>query len=320
MTAAAPVFPPCLDSTMVVTWRSCPQKFYQAFCRQLELNVFNIHLFAGGAIASSMEVTRRAYYVDGLSANAAVNKGAHHLIRYWGDADPGPKTPKQFWNVLLAFYNYFKEWHLDFDPIRPIIFHDRPAIEFTFAVPLPIAHPVTGDPILYGGRFDMAGVVGGVDPTIIDEKTTGAGFDIRWSRSWDMRNQFIGYCWGAQQSGLRISRTMVRGIHILKTKPPKYAQSIIEYPDWLIDRWYQQLLRDVQRMVGQWQLGIWDYNFGDACSGYSGCGQLIRCTSSQPDDWLSLYRPRVWDPLSPSGGEIFSPEMEQLQELEEHAA
>lgn len=313
------LFPELLDSTMIVAFRRCPHYFFRAHCQGLGNAEPNIHLHAGGAFASAMEATRRAYYVDKEKPGRAVVLGVHRLIRYWGQYEPAPDEPKQLWRMVEAFLGYWNQWPLDLDPLHPYSTERVPTIEFSFAYPLPFSHPVSGSPLLYGGRFDMLGQIM-EDCYVVDEKTTGSYFGQDWGVGWDMRNQFLGYVDAAQQHGVPVSKVLVRGISI--RKPPvkdttpgagiDFTQAIANIHSWQIDRWRRDLHKTVAAMLECWRVGAgesdsppqlvdgaWPRDWGDACHAYNRpCAYMTLCTSRNPEDFESLFTIRHWNPLA----------------------
>ena len=93
---------------------------------------------------------------------------------------------------------------------------------------------------------------------------------------------------------------LVRGVSILKTKYDT-LQAITYRPAWQIDRWYEQLLRDVGRMRECWESGYWDYNLDHACAEYGGCSmrQVCQSTPETQISWLQTgFERRRWDPVT----------------------
>jgi hypothetical protein len=106
-----------------------------------------------------------------------------------------------------------------------------------------------------------------------------------------------GNCWGAKRAGIPLAGFLIRGVSILKTKYD-HAEAITYRPQWMIDRWYEQLLRDVKRMKDMWEAGGWDYNLDHACAEYGGCDLRQVCLSADPEPWLKInFERRVWDPV-----------------------
>ena len=140
----------------------------------------------------------------------------------------------------------------------------------------------------------IAEFAGGV--YIYDEKTTSQ-LGASWSKQWEMRSQFTGYCWAAKQFGIDAAGVIIRGVSILKTKYDT-QQAITYRTPYEVDRWVDQTCRDIERMIVAWKQGHWDYNLDHACAEYGGCSLVPVCKSSSPEDWLGMYfQKRVWDPL-----------------------
>lgn len=291
-----PPFPLAIDSTTLGAFRSCPQKAYRQYFEHWKPQSDSVHLIAGGAFASGIEAARRAFFEAGAPAESAVALGLEALIVHYGDFECPPDSAKSLERTCGALEFYFDNYPLGQDSAIPITYGDgRRGIEFSFAQPLPINHPITGDPILYTGRSDMiADFAGGC--YIFDEKTASS-LGASWSKQWDMRSQFTGYCWAARESGLKPSGVIVRGVSILKTKYDT-LQAITYRSDFEIDRWLEQTCRDIERMIEAWKSGYWDYNLDHACTEYGGCAFVQVCKSASPETWLPMYfHQRVWDPL-----------------------
>lgn len=299
-----PPFPEVIDNTYRKAFAACHQKFYWTALRRQVPDVPSIHLHAGGAFAKGLEMARRAFYEENLSSFQAIAIGREALIEEYGtfDTDFGYLDhAKSCAGMLRAFEDYFFQYSLDHDTLVPITTPDGSrGIEFSFAAPIDILHPVTGNPILYAGRFDMLAVEDGVQWGV-DEKTTGS-LGESWNKQWDLASQFTGYTWGAHRYGFPIVGFRIRGIGLLKTKIT-HAQPIIYRPQWMVDRWYKQLLRDVQMMVALWENdpgdgSEFDFDLDAACSSYGACPYKKLCMSPQPEDWVKVgFKTSDWSPL-----------------------
>lgn len=321
--AGRPMFPQTIDSTILGTFRSCPQKAYRTYLQHWKPSSESVHLVAGGAFAKGVEVARRAFWegkaeqaqisysAEGKrsvvwtsqeiakgNADDALALGTAALIATYGDYDAPPESPKSLERVAGALEFYFDQWPMGEEgDVIPIILPDgRSGIEFSFAEPLDVFHPISGDPILYTGRSDLIGKLG--DTLVVaDEKTTSA-LGASWLEQWDMRSQFTGYIWAGHRIGLDIKAAVVRGVSILKTKYGN-AQVMTNRQSFEINRWYDQVNRDVERMIRNWKEGYWDYNLDHACNEYGKCSLQSVCKSESPESWLPVYfHRRVWDPLA----------------------
>lgn len=307
MSDHTPAFPAYIDSTMRATFVQCEQRFFNQYCRRLATTSTSPDLHAGGAVAAALEAARVAFYRDGVSREAARDICFAAFTKFWGDYEPPERHNKTFTNVWAALddyaspdgkqVGYLAKYPLDTDQVQPFVGADgNPSVEFSFAIPLPFAHPVSGEPIMYVGRFDMFGVYGGGN-YCVDEKTTGRGFSYNWTEQWGLRGQFLGYCWAAKQSGFRCEGAIIRGIAILKTEI-KHLQAVKAIPNFMLDRWFEQLKHDVSRMLSCWERNYFSYDFAEACSSYGGCQYMQMCSAANPDIWLGDYTERMWNPLA----------------------
>lgn len=297
-------FPSLLDSTMLNS-SACPRKFFWQYVLRLAPPRKSIHLHAGGAFADALQVVRLAHFKYGKPQELAILDGVRAFWDYWGDYPEPDKSYKDSINVLAAVIDYFRQYPLETDLVRPFIRENGdPAVEFTFAIPLPIAHPDSGEPILYGGRSDMLGVYQSLQ-CIVDEKTTYS-FISDWSKQFQMRGQFIGYCWAGQQSGFeKLRHCIVRGIAI-QQRDIKHLEAIFEFPQWQIDRWHSQMLMKVQKLVTAYEIWrddpnrhdiAWQFNYGEVCSSFGGCEMMDLCATEDPEIWFPTFAQNTWNPL-----------------------
>jgi len=323
-----PMFPHTIDSTMLAAFRSCPQKMFRTYVQHWKPQSESVHLIAGGAFAKGIEVARKAYFegirvsadisyapdatgvevrkVDWITADnpeigghreTAEELGIAALLAAYGDFECPSDSAKSIERTAGALEFYFNAYPLGEDGMDPIqLPNGKRGIEYSFAHPLPVNHPVTGDPLLYTGRSDMiAEYLNGI--YIVDEKTTSQ-LGASWPRQWEMRSQFTGYAWAALEDGIKTDGAIIRGVSILKTKYDT-LQAITYRGDWEIERWLAQTVRDLTRMKECWEAGWWDYNMDTACGEYGGCSLLQICKSKEPEGWLeSYFEQRVWDPLA----------------------
>ena len=191
---------------------------------------------------------------------------------------------------------YFERYPLGQDQAIPMSLPGgKRGIEFSFLEPIEILHPTTGNPILYSGRFDM--IVNYQNLALGEDDKTASQLGASWPRQWDLRSQFTAYTWGAKQAGIKLDGFLVRGVSILKTKYDT-LETITYRPEWQIHRWYEQMLRDVQRMIASWESGIWDFNLDHACAEYGGCPFRGVCQLVKPEHLLrQQFERRIWDPV-----------------------
>ncbi len=296
MTLVRPAFPTVLDSTLIATFRSCPQKFMLEYMLHYKPRAESVHLVAGGAFAKGLEMARKAFFVEGRSPADAQAIGMQALMSAYGSFACPPDSAKSCERMLGALEYYFDQYPLETDSAIPITLPSGArGIEFSFAEPIDATHPETGDPLIYCGRMDAVvnfaeGVFG------LDDKTTSS-LGASWSRQWDLRSQFSGYTWAAERAGFPMQGFLVRGISILKTRYDT-QQALTYRPAWQLERWYEQLMRDIERMKKCWTEGYWDFALDHACTEFGSCIFRQICMSHDPEPWLDAgFTKRIWNPL-----------------------
>lgn len=287
-------FPMAVDSTMISAYSACPRLMELSHIDHWKpAGTTSIHLTAGGAFARGLEISRRSY-ATGTPADESQELGAAALALAFGE-DERLDEVKSLPRMLSTFDYYFTQYPLETDPAQILILEQTPAVEFSFAIPLPILHPDTGAPILFCGRCDaLVKFAGGV--YALDDKTTSS-LGPSWSQQWDLRGQFTAYAWALRELGISARGTMIRGISILKTKN-ETQQAVVSQPDWKIDRWYEQTLAKIRSMVDDYQRGVFRYDLSESCNHYGGCTFRRVCLTPNPDEWLSTYfQYNEWSPL-----------------------
>ena len=292
-----PPFPAVVDNTMLNTFRGCPRKAELSYIEHWKYKGKSVHLHAGAAWAHGLEAIRQGFFDNGQSQDDSIALGVRALLDFYGSFECPPESAKSAERLVEALDYYFEAFPLETDAARPIkLPSGKHAIEFSFAEPLDFTNPETGDPVIYCGRTDfIAELNNGL--YIADDKTTSA-LGSSWYNQWEMRGQFSGYAWAGKKAGFPVDGVLVRGIAILKTKF-NHAQHITYRPQWEIDRWYAQTLRDLKRLQDMWERGEYDYNLGETCAEYGGCQFSRVCKSPEPMEWLPAYfERRRWDPLT----------------------
>jgi hypothetical protein len=299
MSKARPDFPAVVDATFIHEARSCLRKLQLGSFYHYKPTGTNVHLHAGAAFAKGLEVARTQFYANGASAADAVAMGALALQDAYGEYTPPEGSAKSRDRMIGALAYYFDCWPLDTGEAKPAEGPNGPMIEFSFIEPLPIHHPVTGDPLLYSGRADMICTLGGGAEHYIEDDKTASSLGATWSQQWDLRSQFTGYSWAYRRIFQKPpAGVLVRGVSILKTKYD-HAQAITYRPEWQIDRWLQQTMRDLQRVIDAWESGYWDYDLDEACNHYGGCTFRQVCLQKDPEPWLAMqFERRRWDPVT----------------------
>lgn len=289
-------FPEVFDSSMMASFKSCPQLFKKIYIDQWKSKQTKVDLHAGGAFAKGLEVARRAFYEQELDHANSYALGLRALTVAYGDFECPADNPKSLERVLSALSFYYDNYPFNHQTAFPILLPGgKRAIEVSFAHPLPILHPITGQPLLYCGRGDAVVNYAG-DNYICDEKTTKS-LGPSWAGQWGLRGQFLGYTWGFRNNGFRVAGTLVRGVSILKTKHDT-QEAICNFSPFEVDRWYGELLEWITEIVTCWKTDRWKYNFDSSCSQYGGCGFKDVCKQENENPWLrQFFERRHWDPI-----------------------
>ena len=307
-----PSFPTLIDNTQVNNFRSCRRKFlYYSILKRTPTGT-NPHLNAGSAYAKGLEVFRHSYYGDGKDKQDSLQAGVLAAIKSYGSHEPGenakPSEAAKTWDrVAASVISYTQMWPPETDHIRPAIFDGKASAEFSFGIPLPIPHPDTGEPILYGGVFDAMVRFGDSGFTFghtyddlplygLDDKTTYQ-MGASWAEDWSLRGQFLGYYWAARKLGFPLRGFVVRGTAIQKTQI-KHMECILLPGEWKIEEWYSDLLQTVNEMVSCYEHALYGKNWGDSCVAYGGCPYNRLCDSPSPEKWIQThYEERTWSPI-----------------------
>lgn len=302
-------FPHNVDSTMLSSYSSCPQKFFQEFILARVPIGRSIHLHAGGCVASAMENIRNWFYRDGLPLEECLERAFQKFVFDWGMVEPPDKEYKDFVNCWMVVEEYFRHYHPAADYFQPFMKTDgSPAVEFRFAIPTEVMHPETGDPILYSGRLDLLSEPHDTPGQVwaVDEKTTKS-VGAQWHKQWDLRGQFIGYVYAARVLGFNCIGAVARGMAIYQTKFD-FPEKPVLIPDYLLRRWWDETNFKIGRMVYNYRVTIeqtdmeslhnsWSRSYGDACTSYGQCGFVPLCTSQHPWSIYKDWETRVWNPL-----------------------
>lgn len=292
-----PDFPEVVDSSLIADSRACLRRTELGHILHYKPKGLSVHLHAGGSFAKGLEVSRRMFFEEGFSPPEAEAAGIAACLESYGTFECPPDSAKSAIRTAGALEYYFSQYPLETDKAIPLLLPSgKRAIEFNGVEPLEIAHPVTGNPILLSWRMDAVVSFDGL--TLGCDEKTASQLGASWSRKWDLRSQFTGYTWGAAQHGIKLDGFLIRGISILKTKY-ETLEAITYRPQWQIERWYEQVHRDLERMIRSWEEGYWDYALDNACIEYGGCQFRQVCLMKEPQALLDQYfERRQWNPVT----------------------
>ena len=291
-------FPEVIDNTMRTAWDSCEHKFLMEHVHHFRHKKPSEHLVFGGSYAKGLEVMRLEFYKGEQNKVIYAGKAMLEVIREWDRNcdDPLLDYNKNLPNCLCALLYYLETWPLHTDWIKPYGWKDHTdSVEFTFAIPLEIKHPVTGNPILYAGRFDLLADYAS-QPAVYDDKTT-TQLGPSWIKQWGMNSQMTGYIWAARQHGYDTSTAIIRGVSILK-RGFGHSQAIEHRQNWEIERWYNTMHKNLEDMIKAWERRAFSYSLGSSCGNYGGCPFAEMCRHENWQQWIKTdFKIYKWNPL-----------------------
>jgi len=303
------VFPAAVDNSIRKSLVRCQKMAYWKHERGLQpVGESNVHLAAGKAFAAGLCAARQAFYGpsggDGFEALAAGLRAVRTSYHYSGPMPPYCYKTADRMEAALAFY--LEKWPLATDALKPVRLNDgRLAVEMCVAFVIPVPHPVTGRALDYVANFDMLAIDQFGHYWIVDEKTTGKMGDA-WALQWTLDSQLTGYCYAAKillaDNGIpdaEIAGAIIRGIAIHKNDFGG-MECLEPRQPWEIDRWYAQMMRDMEAWAAAHKTGRHQMVMDHACALYnSPCEYAKLCKAREPEKLIEgSYVIRHYDPLN----------------------
>lgn len=299
-------FPHAIDNSMRKELVKCQKIAHWKFERGLNSPEPSIDLHAGGAFAKGCEEARKAYYQLGKTQEASVLIGVQALYAFYGDFKCPTKSNKSADRMAGALAYYLEERNFDFEKLKPFMLNGRLSVEMSFNHPIPITHPGTGKQLTYCGRFDMLAKDEAGQVWVCDEKTTSQMGEA-WIHQWNLDSALTGYCWGSQKLlrdagddspvvGAIINGVAIRALS--NAMPYEHMRCPVFREDWEVERWYAQMLRDIEG----WSIAYvsQDHNqvLDHACALYNNPCQFAKlCKARNPERLFDTYTVRFWNPL-----------------------
>lgn len=303
------VFPPAVDNSMRKSLVRCQKLAYWKHERGLvPIGENRVHLEAGKAFAAGLCAARRAFYGEGIADPYDLLKIALAACRpAYNYTGPMPQWCfKTLDRIEGALAFYMDKWPFATDPLRPVRLNDgRLGIELCIPFPIPVSHPITGKLLVHVANFDMLALDDQNRYWVVDEKTTGKMGDS-WAMQWTLDAQLTGYCKAArillQEEGISsplVAGAVIRGIAFHKTD---YAgmECLEPRQEWELDRWYLQMVRDMQDWADAHKSGQHQMVMDHACALYnSPCEYAGLCKSREPEKRIEgSFVVKHYDPLN----------------------
>lgn len=308
------LFPEVLSTTQdIELYSACNYKWFLRRCAKFTKYAYNNDLEAGSEFAKACEITRNAYYKQGLPELDAIELGKKNILESFGATyaeatyQDDLKTPEK---LVEVFDKMFTENLMSESTITPFEMADgNLSVEQDFSVELPFIHPETGKPIILKCLLDMLGTKQNT-VYVVDEKTCKSVLSdaIKQADLLRTQNQFVQYVTVGNMNkdkfgGLSITHVCINRCKIKKN----YAknESVVEAYEFVVDVWFQKtwwnnLLYLVQDMLKKYKyfkeakespaMGsayevIFPRAYGQACTAFfSPCPFTYHCTSGNAQD------------------------------------
>lgn len=296
-------FPEVVDNTMRSAYIKCARYAKHQFIDGLNTIDIQWDLHAGIAFAAGTEAARKAFFIEKLSYNQAIEVGKAAVAQAWGNYVP-PKSLFKFKTkdrMIGAIPYYFDIWPFVDDGYLPFVLNGtEKLIEKQFEFEMRVAHPITFKPLRYSIRPDMVGSETSTGRVVVlDEKTTGKISDDLAAK-YDLDAQLMGYMWGVEKATLMHDISgEIRITGILKNE---YGNCTVplQKPHWLLDAWWNQVNYDFQQMVNDYCASRFPQAFDDACNPYGrSCEYKQLCLATNPERLIDgNYKILHWNPTT----------------------
>lgn len=256
------LFPINFSYSMLSDLWQCEMFWYRKHCQRLTGMYRSGDLIAGGLFASACEVTRKAYFNDGIDEETAIEMGYEHIL-CGEDTTDDLKTNER---MAYTFKKYFKKFRLESTLTPCKLVDGSHAVEYSFVFDTGIAHPeIEGQNIYFKGKLDglyeRLHQGKGIKRYVLDEKTTKSVRRITGTKLIDMvaeedeyrtSGQFIGYHWAARQLGVKTESTLIRRVPIGVNFEEAYE---IEIPitDFMIENWVKTTFTKIEELVEKYK-------------------------------------------------------------------
>lgn len=255
------IFPQTFShTTMSDVWK-CEYYWFRTYCQVLRGAARSPDLIAGGHIATACEITRKAFYFDGVEHDEAVELGKDFILTAEDTGDDLKSNDR----VAQVFERYFKKYRMDGN-IAPMPLVDGTfAVEYKFSLDLGIPHPDLPDTnICFTGKLDglfKKKSTFGDKIYVLDEKTTKSVKRVKGTDTPDYAaeeelyktsGQFIGYHMAARTLGVKPDGTIVRRLPIMAKPEPCY-ELVLPINDFIIDRYQTALEAKIGELVEKYK-------------------------------------------------------------------
>lgn len=254
-----------LSSSTISYYLQCPEKWNLAYNENLRLvGEESESMMRGSALHKLLEL----YYIERIDKDvftSAQNAIGNYLI----SEEAKLLIDQKF--VIQRFRDYIVRYQQD--DFTPIKLNHIPSTEVGFSHPIYQDDKVT---YILEGKIDLISKIG-QDLILVDHKSQG-----RYAELYHYRPQFLTY---SLVSGIR--QLVVNYIGFQKeTKDITFRRSLIRFPEWMIERWREQVLNIFEQV----EIGLAFNKFAknlESCGGPFGsypCQFAPICNEIHPDN------------------------------------
>lgn len=304
------LFPVNFSSSMLSEVHRCRLSWFRRYVQHYNPSGVNSDLYAGGLFASACEATRKAFYNEGMTEEAAIAIGKDLIL----SADNIPDGIKTNERTAFVFEKYFK--YFSNSEILPAKLVDGThAIEYTFEIDTGIPHPDLPDrTIKFTGKLDLVGTYsrnGKEEFFVVDEKTTKAVYRVPGTKIPDLekiraeylcRGQFIGYVYACRKLGLPVTKTIVRKVPIMSNYEEPFEVEI-DCNEAQLKWWEQSTFSVIEELVERykyWKESQCDFRslfipiYNEGCHSWGRlCAYNQGCTVPEGDELLHAMMPQM---------------------------
>jgi hypothetical protein len=259
------IFPLVFSASMLQDVHKCQMAFFRQHIQCLTGFTQNPHLQAGGLIANACEITRKAFFTDGLPREEAIQLGVE-LILSAPDTGSNVKSNE---NVAYCFTKYFKKFPLDREGEQlpaAALADGTHAVEYAFEFDLNLPHPDFPDKsITFVGHLDYIGERSAGNKITrhgVDEKTCSSIFRMPGSSEIDYRKetdryrtntQILSYNWAARELGFPLESFLIRRIPLMSNFEEAYELEVF-VTEFEINSWYIATLETIKELIEKYKI------------------------------------------------------------------
>lgn len=283
------------DSTSLGLAKTCLRKYYYSMVLGYRPKAEAIPLTYGVLYHKGIEIFHQLHWT-GMEHQAALEETIKRILVLSRDFK-SPDTTRNRANLIRTLVWHFE--HFRPDPFSTVVFaNNKPAVELSFKLPIPIESRIFGAQIILSGHLDRLAIFQD-KYWIVDAKTTGSTLSPYYFQRYSPDNQVSLYTF----AGKAIYNTNISGVVIdavqLGVNFSRYSRQIISRTESQLEEWYNDLTFHISTIEQAALSGHWPMN-DTACDKYGGCPFREVCSRSPEvrETFLAQdFHKVMWNPL-----------------------